>query len=151
MNVGDIGPLRRLVLESTQWITGMYKSGIMNLLDIPYFGHVKNVGLCIKKLFVEVHGGIIWMDKPVQVNVALISKITGFPTINVPPEDLLENKVCEKELEEQVKAQFSMTKGNRGIIIKYMNENVTIFSSIMSCKLLRKICIEEAATGLIML
>jgi hypothetical protein len=84
INTGEIGPLGRPVLEPVQWITGLYNSGIMNLLDIPHFGHGKNVGLCIKQLVARVHGGILWMDRPVQIDMALISKITGFPTVGAP-------------------------------------------------------------------
>jgi hypothetical protein len=53
INTGEIGPLGRPVLEPTQWITGLYNSGIMNLLDIPHFGHGKNVSLCIKQLVTQ--------------------------------------------------------------------------------------------------
>jgi hypothetical protein len=150
INTGEIGPLGRPVLEPVQWITGMYNSGIMNLLDIPHFGCGKNVGLCIKKLVSRVHGGILWMDKPVQIDVALISKITGFPTFGAQPKNFLENKVHEKELAEQVKAQFHTTRVNRGIIIKEINDNMTRFvSKLMACKLLRKCRREEASAGVI--
>jgi hypothetical protein len=104
INTGEIGPLGRPVLEPAQWIKGLYNSGIMNLLDIPHFGRGKNVGLCIKQLVARVHGGILWMDRLVQIDMALITKIKGFPTVGAQPEDFLENKACEKELAEQVKA-----------------------------------------------
>jgi hypothetical protein len=48
INTRDIGPLGRPVLEPTQWITGLYNSGIMNLLDIAHSGCGKNVSLCVK-------------------------------------------------------------------------------------------------------
>jgi hypothetical protein len=48
INIGDIGPLGILVLEPTQWITGLYNSGIMNLLDIAHSRCGKNVSLCVK-------------------------------------------------------------------------------------------------------
>jgi hypothetical protein len=70
----------------------------MNLLDISHFGHGKNVGMCIKQLLARVHGGILWMDRPVLIDVALITKITGFPTVGAQPKEYLENKVCEKEI-----------------------------------------------------
>jgi hypothetical protein len=38
---GEIGPLGRPIMEPTQWITGLYNSGIMNLLDIPHLGVVR--------------------------------------------------------------------------------------------------------------
>jgi hypothetical protein len=46
------------------------------------------------------------MDMPVQIYVELIFNITGLPTVGAQPEEFLENKVHEKELAEQVKAQF---------------------------------------------
>jgi len=47
-NKREIGPLGKPIMEPAQWITRLYNSGIMNLLDIPHFGCSKNVGLCIK-------------------------------------------------------------------------------------------------------
>jgi hypothetical protein len=64
----------------------------MNLLDIPNFGHGKNAGLCVKQLFARFHGGILWMDRPVQIDVALISKIMVLPIVGAYPEEYLENK-----------------------------------------------------------
>jgi hypothetical protein len=49
-----------------------------------------------------------------------------------------------------VKAQFDTTRGNRGIIIKEINDNMTRFTSkLMACKLLRKCHREEAPAGVI--
>jgi hypothetical protein len=76
INIGEIGPLEKPILELAQWINGLYNSSIMNLLDIPHFGHGKNVILCVKKLVSRIHGGILWMERPIQIDVALISKIT---------------------------------------------------------------------------
>jgi hypothetical protein len=82
--------------------------------------------------------------------VALISKITGLPTVEAHPKEYLENKARKKELAEPVKAQFDTTWGNIGIVIKDINDNVTRFASkLMACKLLRKCHREEAPTGVI--
>jgi hypothetical protein len=35
------------------------------------------------------------MDRPVQIDVALISKITGLPTFGAQPEEYLDNKARE--------------------------------------------------------
>jgi hypothetical protein len=78
-NRGEVGPLGKPILELVQWVTGLYNSGIMNLLDIPHFGRGKNVGLCVKQLLAKVHGGILWMDKTIPIYVDLIVKITWFP------------------------------------------------------------------------
>jgi hypothetical protein len=36
-------PLGMPLLAPTQWILGLYNIGIMNLLDIPNFGHDKHI------------------------------------------------------------------------------------------------------------
>jgi hypothetical protein len=82
--------------------------------------------------------------------MALIPKITGFPTVNAQTEEFLEKKVCKKELEEQVKVQFNMTMGNIGLIIKEINDNTKRFASnLIACKMLRKFNREEAPRGVI--
>ena len=59
----------------------MYNFGIMNLLDISHFGRGKNVGIYVKKLLAWVHGDILWMDRPIQREVAMIVNITGLPIV----------------------------------------------------------------------
>jgi hypothetical protein len=79
-NMGEVGTLGKPILEPAQWVTDLYNSGIMNVLDILHFGHGKNVGLFVKQLLAKVHGGILWMEMSVPIDVDLIAKITGFPT-----------------------------------------------------------------------
>jgi hypothetical protein len=59
----------------------------------------------------------------------------------------LDNKVREKEITELVKAQFGTSRGNKGIVLKDINDNVNRFSNkLVDCKLLRKFQKEEAPT-----
>jgi hypothetical protein len=51
---GEVGHLGKPILELTQWVTSIYNSCVMNLLDISHFGHGKNVGLCVKQLLARV-------------------------------------------------------------------------------------------------
>jgi hypothetical protein len=83
----------------------------MNPLDILHLRHGKNVGLCVKQLLARIHGGILWMDRPVPIDISLIAKITGFPTIGTQPEEYLENKAQEKEITEIVNVQFGKNMG----------------------------------------
>jgi hypothetical protein len=133
-------------MEPVQWLTGLYNFRIMNLFDILHFGHGKN---CVKQLLSQVHGDIIWMDRMVQLDVELISKITGLHILGAQPKEYLDNKVGEKEIVELVKGQLSTIRGNKGIVLKDINGNVTIFKrNSMSCKMLRKIRKEETVTTL---
>jgi hypothetical protein len=89
---GEIGPLGKPILELAQLIIGICNSSIMNLLAIPHFECGKNVGMCVKQLLARVHGGIMWMDRLVPIEVDFIAKITGFPTSGTQPEEYIENK-----------------------------------------------------------
>jgi hypothetical protein len=107
----------------------------MNLLDIPHFEHGKNVGICIKQLLAMLHGGIMCMDRPVLIDMALISKITRFPVVGAQPKEYLENKACEKEIVEIVKDQFGNNRGNKGIVIKDINDfKMSFYNKLMDCK-----------------
>jgi hypothetical protein len=52
----------------------------MNLLEIPHFGRGKYVNNCVKQLLELVHGGILWMDMSISIDVDLTAEITGLPT-----------------------------------------------------------------------
>jgi hypothetical protein len=87
---------------------------------------------------------------PVPIDVDLIAKITGLSTSRVNLEDYLDNKSRDKEIAEEVKAQFRTNRGTQGLIIKDINDHVTKFSTkSMACKLMRKCRKEEAPTRVI--
>jgi hypothetical protein len=67
-------------MEPKKWIQGLYNTCIMNLLEIPHFGRGKEVNNCVKHLLAIIHGGILWLDTQVSIDVDLIAKITGLPT-----------------------------------------------------------------------
>jgi hypothetical protein len=57
----------------------------MNLLEILHFGRGKDVNNCVKQLLAVIHGGILWLDMPVSIDVKLIAKIGGLPTNGEQP------------------------------------------------------------------
>jgi hypothetical protein len=73
------GPSGAPLLEPAQWILGLYNTWIMNLLDIPHFGHGKHINGRVKQLLARINGGILWMDRTMPINVDLIAAITGIP------------------------------------------------------------------------
>jgi hypothetical protein len=80
------------------------------------------MGKCVKQLLARVHGGILWMERSVPIDVDPIAKITGFPTNDVKPKDYLDNKSRDKEIAKEVKVQFGIDRGNRGIVINDIND-----------------------------
>ena len=57
----------------------------MKLLEIPHFGRGKDVNARVKQLLALVHGGILWMDRPISIDVELIVEIMGLPTDGEKP------------------------------------------------------------------
>jgi hypothetical protein len=90
------------------------------------------------------------LDRPIQLDVSLIDKITGLPTVGENPKEYLDNEVGQKEMFELVKEQLGTSRGNTGIVLKDINGNVTRFRrNLMSCKMLRKCKKEETPAGVI--
>jgi hypothetical protein len=58
---------------------------ILNLLEIPHFGKGKEVNNCIKQLMVVLHGGFVWLDQPISIDVELIVLIIGIPSMGENP------------------------------------------------------------------
>jgi hypothetical protein len=62
------------------WERGLERAGILNLFDIPHFGQRNEVNACVKFLLTCVHGGYLWLDRPISIDTDLIARITGLPT-----------------------------------------------------------------------
>jgi hypothetical protein len=95
-----------LVPESAQWILGLYKTGIMNLLYVPHFGRGKHINAYIKQLLARVHGGILWMDRSVPIIVDLIAGIPGLPTNGEKLEQYLEDKTRIEAILDDIKDKY---------------------------------------------
>jgi hypothetical protein len=105
------GPLCAPLLEPALWILGLHNTSIMNLLDIPHFECGKYKKGCVKKLLVMVHGGILWMGRPVSINFYLIAQITGLPTDGEKPEKYLKDETKEKSMFDEIKAKYGIYRG----------------------------------------
>ena len=63
------GPFRDPILQPKKWTKGLANTKILNLLEIPHFGRGKDVNNCIKQLLVVLHGGFLWLEEPVSIDV----------------------------------------------------------------------------------
>jgi hypothetical protein len=105
---------------------------------------------CVKQLLAVTHGGDIWMDRPIPITMDLIAQITGLPSWGMDPALILDDKSKEKALVEEMKNKYSITRGTRGIIIKWINNPTTqLGTKILACQLLRKCRKDEVPTGVI--
>jgi hypothetical protein len=70
---------------------------------MPHFGCGKHINGCVKKLLERVYGGILWMERPVPINVDLIATITGLPIDGEKPEHYLDDKTKDKSILDEIK------------------------------------------------
>jgi hypothetical protein len=110
---------------------------------IPHFGRGKVVNNCVKKLMEVLHGGFLWLEEPISIDVELTTFITSIPSNDKSPAQYLENKTKEKVLSEVMKKIYGTERGLCGIIIKSISDMTTrMATKLIACKFLRK-CLKE--------
>jgi hypothetical protein len=72
-----IGHFDEPINQPKQWAVGLANTGILGLLEIPHFGRGQDVRNCVKKLMEVTHGGYLWVEEHVSIDVELIMYITG--------------------------------------------------------------------------
>jgi hypothetical protein len=68
-----------------QWETRLQKTRILGLVDLPHFGCGQYATSCFKHFLVVTHGGDIWLDNIVSIDVELIANIIGLPSWGMDP------------------------------------------------------------------
>jgi hypothetical protein len=68
------------MLQPKQWVASLVNTWIFNLLEIPHLRRGKDVNNCVNQLLEVLHGGFLWLDEPVSIDVKLISFITRMPS-----------------------------------------------------------------------
>ena len=57
------------------------------------------------------HGGYIWLEQLVSIDVDLIAHIIGMPSRGMDPAQFLEDKTNEKALVEEMKKKYDTKRG----------------------------------------
>jgi hypothetical protein len=114
----------------------LQKIRILGLVDLPHFGRGQYAIACIKQLLEVTHGGDIWLDKLVSIDVEIIASIIRLPFWGMDPAQFMDDKTKEKSLAEEMKKKYGTDRGTRGIIIKRINDVATqLGAKILACKL----------------
>jgi hypothetical protein len=95
-----------IIIEPQVWDRGLQKAGLLNLFDIPHFGWSQEINACVKMLLSCVHGGYLWLDRPISIDIDLIVHITGLPSQGLDPASMFFDKKKEKSLTESMKEKF---------------------------------------------
>ena len=70
------GPIQRILKP---WASGLEKSRLLGLINMPHFGRLNEAHACVKQLLACFHGGMLWLNMSIPVTVDLIASIIGFP------------------------------------------------------------------------
>jgi hypothetical protein len=136
--------------QPLQWETRLEKTGSLGLVYLPHFGSGQHVTTCIKQFLEIMHGGDIWLENIMSIDVELIANITGLPSRGMDPAHFLDDKSREKALAEDMKKKYGTDRGTIWIIIKRINDATTkLGAEILACKLLRKFRREEVPAGVV--
>jgi len=74
---------------------------------------------------VVTHGGYLWVEELVSIDVELIAYITGMPSRGETLVQFLDDKTKEKALAEEMKKTYGKKRGSCGIIIKCISDATT--------------------------
>jgi hypothetical protein len=96
------------------------------------------------------HGGYLWLEQLVSIDVELIAYITSLPSWDEDIAQFLEEKTKEKELDKEMKKKYGTERGSYGITINHISYVAKRMDrKIMACKLLRKFWKKEFSTGVV--
>jgi hypothetical protein len=74
------------------------QSTLLNVMNIPHFGRCQEVNACIKLLLSYYHGGYLWLNYCIAVDLNLINRITGLSMQGPDPEDFYPEKTIDRAL-----------------------------------------------------
>jgi hypothetical protein len=132
------------------WARGLERAGILNLFDIPHFGRSNEVNACVKFLLTCVHGGYLWLDRPISIDTDLIARITGLPSQGQDPNSLFADKKTDRTLSEAMREKFHTVRGVHGLDVSSIcDPTVRIATQALACKLLRKCRKYQVPVGVI--
>jgi hypothetical protein len=80
------------------WTKDIVRSTILNVMNIPHFERHKEVNACIKLLLSCFHGGYLWLDKCVIVDLMLIHMITELSMQGPDPHKFYPWKAADRAL-----------------------------------------------------
>jgi hypothetical protein len=69
-----MGKKSKIIPQS--WTMDIARSTILNVMKIPHFDRHQEVNACVKLLLSCYHGGYLWLDRCITVDLTLIHQIT---------------------------------------------------------------------------
>jgi hypothetical protein len=81
MESRGIRPFGDPMMQPKKWVASLANIGILNLVEIPHFGRGREVNNYVNQLMAVLHGGFLWMEELVSIDVEIIVFITGLSSM----------------------------------------------------------------------
>jgi hypothetical protein len=82
------------------------QSTILNVMKMSHCGRHHEVNLCVKILLSCFHGGYLWLDRCIIVDLTLIHRITDLSMQGTDPHDFYPGKVADRALAQRIKDTY---------------------------------------------
>jgi hypothetical protein len=89
-----------------QWTMDLAQSTVLNVMKILHFGIHQEVNVCVNLLLLFFHGGYLWLDRRITVDLALIHRITRLSMQGPDPQDFYPGKVVDHALAQKIKDTY---------------------------------------------
>jgi hypothetical protein len=84
-------------------------------MKIPHFDQHQEVNACVKLLLSCYHGGYLWLERHVTVDLVLIHLIIGLSMQRLYPHQFYPGKTSDRSLAQHIKEDYDdVEKGKRG-------------------------------------
>ena len=81
------------------WTMNLVHSTLFNVMKIPHFGRHQEVNPCVKLLLSCYHGGYLWIDYHIIVDLTLIHRITGLSMQGIDLQEFYPGKATDHALD----------------------------------------------------
>jgi hypothetical protein len=113
---------------------------ILNVMKIPHFGRNQEVNACVKILLSCYHGGYLWLDGHITVDLVLIHLIIGLSMQGPDPQQFYPGKTSNRSLAQHIKEAYDeVEKGKRGYKVgSIQDDRVCLDCQLIAGNLVRK-------------
>jgi hypothetical protein len=88
---------------------------MLNVMNIPHFFRHQEVNACVKILLSCHHGGYLWLNIRITMDLSLIHWITGVSVKGLDPQKFYLGKASDRSLAQRIKEDYGeVEKGKRG-------------------------------------
>jgi hypothetical protein len=115
------------------WTQKLGQFTLLNVMKIPHFGRHQEVNACVKLLLSCYHGGYLWLNYRITVDLTLINRITGMSMQGPDPQDFYPGKTSDRALAQRIKETYGdVEKGMRG----YKVASIQSSAVCLACQLI---------------